>query len=196
MPRLALGLALAAIVGLLVLLIFRTPATISVVQPSIVTAPIQKTEDGILEIRTTSADQRVAYRSTETKIVCSEPTPDATLDVVTQGENSLKAAAGKLAGAGGEATSSALRQANTNQIFARSQAIQFFRDGMFHLCQARLNGSFSEPKAFGERFDLLMTRSYTLLEIELRAAARAAQERQEKNDSAPQRSPQGTGPKR
>ena len=131
------------------------------------------TPDGKLEIRTTSADQRVFYRETKNGVVCSEPSPDATLDTAFKGQAALGGALGKGLGASGEAEAAQAQQSTTNPIFTRSQAVQFLRDSMYFLCQAQLNGKLND-EAYMKKFDDLVKRSYDLLLTELRAREAAA----------------------
>jgi hypothetical protein len=143
--------------------------------PSLITTP-----DGKLEIRTTSADQRVFYRETKNGIVCSEPSPDATLDTALHGRAGIGAGLARGLGASGEAEASQAQQATTSAIFTRSQSVQFLRDTMYYLCQAQMNGKLDDD-AYMKKFDDLVRRSYDLLLTELRAkeAALAAKQPQQ-----------------
>lgn len=124
------------------------------------------TNDGKLEIRVTSADQRISYRNIENKIVCSEPSPDATLDVSSAGASGISATIAKGVGLGAKAQNDASHLSSSNAIFARSQSIQYFRDGMYYLCLSHMNGTLSEED-YKKSSALLMERTFKLLQVEL-----------------------------
>ena len=129
------------------------------------------TKDGDLEIRTTSADQRVFYRRAKTDkrepVMCSEPSPDATLDTEAQGNTRIEAALARGAGVSGNLQTVQGQVATTNAVFTRSQSVQFLRDSMYFLCQAHLNDKLND-EAYMKKFDDLIKRSYDLLNTELR----------------------------
>lgn len=97
----------------------------------------------------TSAGYRVIYvlHDKEAKI-CAEPSPDA----ITQ----LASTLGMFVDAGAKdkaALGAAFQDAfstGAKQLFQRSQAVQFFRDATFAMCNAHLNNAFQDEKFLQE----------------------------------------------
>lgn len=125
--------------------------------------------------------------------ICAEPSPDIAESLVS----SLKAIAEATVKKGVAETNASLEINKTlataiATLFTRSQGIQFFRDNMYALCQAHMNGSIDKEK-FGIEFARISNLSATLIEKEIpdatarrtdAAAARAEQARDAATQSA------------
>ena len=112
-------------------------------------------------------------------LVCAEPPPDAAQNIASSmrafAEASAKDKSGNAAGASAE-FSKALNTSMTS-LFFRSQGIQLFRDGLFSLCQANLNGlldstgednkSKKDPTKFWVIYNELLNVSKTLIAQEI-----------------------------
>lgn len=125
------------------------------------------------------------------KKICAEPSPDVAESLVS----SLKAiaeATAKNADIGVNLEISKTLATAISMVFTRSQGIQFFRDNMYALCQANLNGSI-DPSLFATEFKRISELSAELIKQEIpsvdtkraeAAAARAEQSRDAANQSA------------
>jgi hypothetical protein len=73
---------------------------------------------------------------------CAEPSPDVTFNTSELARGLIQAAVDSPQGIGADAVAELSRSmATTAQLLAtRSQGIMLFRDGMFYLCIARMNG--------------------------------------------------------
>ncbi len=104
---------------------------------------------------------------------CAEPPPDVSPVLIEAFKASVKAEgqsdANKKASASGEVerTSSALAE----QLFKRHQGVQWFRDGLYSLCQLSLNG-FIDQKSTDIRLGKLIEESAKLIEAEIKANAK------------------------
>ncbi len=58
----------------------------------------------------------------------------------------------------------------TNSLFARSQGVQLFRDGLFNLCQATING-FLTPADYREKYSALLDKATALIQQEIPSIA-------------------------
>lgn len=117
---------------------------------------------------------------------CAEPAPDAMSTIAT------KLAASLGAGPGPEqikVATDAVSDPKTQQLFRRTQGIQAIRDGMFRLCEARMNTAV-EPEFYEEQMtDLLSTLNFIVpLELCINASTKMGELfRQFENEpSAPQ----------
>jgi hypothetical protein len=100
----------------------------------------------------TVAQRRLALIRFEDGKFCAEPPPDA-VDNISQ---TLSTA---LSGSSGPTTVGAQVAASiatvAKQLFYRSQGLQLYRDGMFSLCNAYLNGAVDEPTYLKQQDKLL-----------------------------------------
>ena len=125
--------------------------------------------------------------------ICAEPSPDIAESLVS----SLKVIAEATAKKGVADTNANLEINKTlataiATLFTRSQGVQFFRDNIYALCQAHMNGSLDE-KQFANEFTRISNLSATLIEQEIpdaivrrtdAAATRAEQARDAATQSA------------
>lgn len=100
--------------------------------------------------------------------ICAEAPPD-TADAITSSlaiAAQLKAKKG--AAAEGEAMLDLSRSISNsiNALFTRSQGIQLFRDGAFHLCLAWQNGLIDQ-KTYNGKYDELLNKTYALIFAEI-----------------------------
>lgn len=98
-------------------------------------------------------------------LFCAEPPPDVAANLV-----STFKAAGDVTALKGDAKASAEfnRSLSTisSALFSRSQGLQLFRDGLFNLCQARLNG-FISPDQYEDQYSKLLERAFDLIKQEI-----------------------------
>jgi hypothetical protein len=106
--------------------------------------------------------------------VCAEPSPDAAENL----SYSLSAAlAAKKTGSGEvDASVASALQSAAQQIFTRTQGIQFYRDGMFSLCLALMNGAIDAKQYFDVSQDL-RDKSAQLIHEEIPYIAGIAQQK-------------------
>lgn len=101
---------------------------------------------------------------------CAEPSPDAMASMATQ------LATGFSEGDGDNGVSSFLKIASdprAQALFRRTQGIQAIRDGMFRLCEARMNTAVSEGFYEEQMTDLLMTLNFIVpLELCINASTK------------------------
>lgn len=102
-------------------------------------------------------------------MVCAEPPPDVSQNIAssirTLAEASAKDATGRAAGASAEFS----RSLNTSvaSMFFRSQGIQLWRDGLFSLCQAYMNGLIADKDEFWKKHGALLDVSFALIAHEI-----------------------------
>lgn len=125
--------------------------------------------------------------------ICAEPSPDIAESLVS----SLRAVAEATVNKGVAETTANLEVNKTlataiATLFSRSQGVQFFRDNMYALCQAHMNGAIDKEK-FGVEFTRISNLSAKLIAKEIpsadtkraeAAAVRAEQSRDEATQSA------------
>lgn len=102
-------------------------------------------------------------------VLCAEPSADVSDNIAS----SLAAAMTAKGPSSGDKTSAELAAsisktlATTAQhLFKRTQGLQLYRDGMYNLCQARMNGIINDA-TFIERADALLDKATKLIEKEL-----------------------------
>lgn len=99
---------------------------------------------------------------------CAEPSPDATDNLASTLSMILEAKLDKPNGSvGGEAGFESALATTVEKMGVRSQGVQFFRDGMYSLCQSFLNGAVN-AEDFQEIHHKLMDLSASLIETELK----------------------------
>lgn len=105
-------------------------------------------------------------------VVCAEPPSDVAQNIASSiralAEASAKDTSGKSAGASAEFS----RTLNTSivSLYYRSQGIQLFRDGLFSLCQANMNGLIKDKEDFWAKYQLLLNASFALIAQEIPTA--------------------------
>lgn len=107
-------------------------------------------------------------KGADTAQVCAEAPPDSADALIS----SLTFAAGlkaKSAQAEGEAKAELNHQLATavNALLERSQGLQLFRDGAFHLCLAWQNGIIDKD-GYTKQYGVLLDRSYSLISEEIK----------------------------
>lgn len=121
-----------------------------------------------MNVFSTTAERREVIVKFPDATFCAEPPPDvaeslvSSLSLLAQGSAKDKTAAevsGRL-----EATRSLSTSIRT--LFTRSQGVQFFRDGLFHLCQAYLNHAITGPEYLA-MYKELLTQSMALIYKEI-----------------------------
>jgi hypothetical protein len=99
---------------------------------------------------------------------CAEPPPDVAESLTS----TFRALAEASVKGGGPTTVNASIELSkslatvTSSLFARSQGIQLFRDGLFNLCQATING-FVKPEEYAAKYSALLEKSMVLIEKEI-----------------------------
>jgi len=111
--------------------------------------PVIEDHSGHLGTFTTVAERRMVitkkdYGITDvyTSKFCAEPSPDATQSIASTLRAALTASTkGLAADPAVSAEFGRTLETTAKSLFQRSQGVQFFRDGLFNLCQAYLNGA-------------------------------------------------------
>jgi hypothetical protein len=111
----------------------------------------------------TIAQRRLAIVKFEDGHFCSEPTPDVSDNVSAALTAALSATDGRVQAAGQISTVFAQY---AKQLFYRSQGIQLYRDGIFALCNAFLNGAIDKD-AYEKQHAELLAAATKLIEMEL-----------------------------
>ncbi|MFY9261541.1 MAG: hypothetical protein WAO71_13655 [Gallionella sp.] len=105
-------------------------------------------------------------------VVCAEPPPDVAQNIASSiralAEAAAKDTSGKSAGASAEFS----KTLNTSvvSLFYRSQGVQLFRDGLFSLCQANMNGLIKDKEDFWTKYQALLNASFALIAQEIPTA--------------------------
>lgn len=107
---------------------------------------------------------------------CAEPPPDAAENIASKLALALEAGAkitnvdpaGKIPEGEASARLETAKEIATSvqSLFHRSQGLQFYRDGMYNLCQGYLNKVINGDE-FAKRADDLSKKSYALIKLEL-----------------------------
>lgn len=97
---------------------------------------------------------------------CPEPPPDAGTDSINKTLAELSANLPE--GPEGAAKFESLLETTTQLLFARSQGVQLFRDGMYNLCILHMNRVINEDQA-NILIGLLLTNSTQLIKDEIEA---------------------------
>ena len=148
-------------------------------------APMERSvkRDQIANVGTlsTSASRRVvvvnsSFKSKEPYIesaFCAEPSPDITEDIIASltGKGDLAGGAettGEIAKLQAQAKLELARnfQSVGQILFKRTQGAQFWRDGLFNLCQSYINGSIGKEQ-FEKKYDQLLEKSVELIKLEV-----------------------------
>jgi len=135
-------------------------------QPSILQT-IEAKENTVAASVATTVERRVFYVNLHGDMkgkFCAEPPPDAAENIA-----STLAATANASGVGHpEITASLVNSLSTavKEMTKRSQGIILYRDGMFNLCQAYLNGMISS-EAYINKSSELLGKAYTLIDKEL-----------------------------
>lgn len=98
---------------------------------------------------------------------CAEPPPDATQSIAS----ALTAAlAGSAAGIEAKPELSVQfaksLETTAKSLFFRSQGVQLFRDGLYNLCQAYLNGAIT-PLQYNQQYSALLTSASAIIKDEI-----------------------------
>jgi len=152
---------------------------------AIACAPMERSvkRDQIANVGTlsTSASRRVvivnsSFKSKEPFLesaFCAEPSPDITEDVIASltSKSDLSGGAettGEIAKLQAQAKVELARnfQSVGQILFKRTQGAQFWRDGLFNLCQSYVNGSIGKEQ-FEKKYDQLLQNSVELIRLEI-----------------------------
>jgi len=102
-------------------------------------------------------------------MVCAEPPSDVAQNIASSikaaAEASAKDSSGKSAAFSTD-LSKALSTSATS-LFYRSQGVQLFRDGLYSLCQANMNGLVKNHEDFWEKYEALLNASFALIAQEI-----------------------------
>jgi hypothetical protein len=115
----------------------------------------------------------VANDSTKSKqdgdrpVICAEASADVTDNLISTLGASLSAS-GPVSKSTGEVSAGVSQAlATTAQfLYKRTQGVQLYRDGMYHLCQARMNRYLNDDE-YKEKSKILLEASVTLIEHEI-----------------------------
>jgi hypothetical protein len=148
-------------------------------------APMERSvlHDQIANVGTlsTSASRRVvivnsSFKSKEPYLesaFCAEPSPDIAEDIIASltGKGDLSGGAettGEIAKLQAQAKLELARnfQSVGQILFKRTQGAQFWRDGLFNLCQSYINGSIGKEQ-FEKKYYQLLEKSVELIKLEV-----------------------------
>lgn len=140
--------------------------------------PVIEDHSGHLGTFTTVAERRMVITKRDygdkdayTSKFCAEPPPDATQSIASTLTAALTASAAGLAAKPEVAAQFGRTLETTAQsLFQRSQGVQFFRDGLYNLCQAYLNGALNGKDMNGQPID--NEQGYVMRYTELLTAAK------------------------
>ncbi|MEG3641419.1 hypothetical protein [Magnetococcus sp. PR-3] len=126
-----------------------------------------KTEEGKYAAGTlsTTPDRRVfLIQLLKDKRVCAEPSADAAASI----SSTLQAmASADIVGQGkGSAQLASAFASQIGSIFTRSQGVQLYRDGLFNLCIAYINGAITKEQ-YATQSAMLLTHVVPLIKAEL-----------------------------
>jgi len=136
-------------------------------QPSILQT-IEAKENSVAASVATTVERRVFYVNLSDGMkgkFCAEPPPDAAENIVSTVSAIANASSAQV---DPHITASLLNTLATTmqEMTKRSQGIIMYRDGMFNLCQAYLNGVIS-PDVYARKSEELLGKAYALIEKEL-----------------------------
>ncbi|MBL8422720.1 MAG: hypothetical protein JNK06_04340 [Candidatus Accumulibacter phosphatis] len=146
--------------------------------------PVIEDHSGHLGTFTTVAERRMVitkkdYRDDAfTSKFCAEPSPDATQSIASTLRAALTASAkGLAADPAVSAEFGRTLETTAKSLFQRSQGVQFFRDGLFNLCQAYLNGalngidmngkSITNEQGYVQRYSELLRAAQLIIHAEI-----------------------------
>ena len=148
---------------------------------ALVTPPIEhptiEDHSGHLGTFSTVAERRVVITKREYKNMsgdnayeskfCAEPPPDATQSIASALTAALSgSAAGLKAKPEVSVEFAKSLETTAKSLFQRSQGVQLFRDGLFNLCQASLNGAII-PGEYVAQYNLLLTKASEIIKEEV-----------------------------
>ena len=159
---LVLGLTVSALQGCV---LFSNPPWEPVVQDEIGNglSSVSGTDKRVGTLATI-AQRRLALIKFADGKFCAEPPPDVADSVSAALSAALAGGNGKIQIEGSVASSFATA---AKQLFYRSQGLQLYRDGMFSLCAAYLNGAIKDEATYLEKQSELLTSAKSLIEAEL-----------------------------
>jgi ABC-type uncharacterized transport system substrate-binding protein len=97
--------------------------------------------------------------------ICAEPPPDVAESLAS---TIRFAAEAQVKGQGGKVDLSSIFSSSAMMLFYRSQGVQLFRDGMYNLCQAHMNGIISKEQ-YVEKYKELLDVAEKLIGAEIPA---------------------------
>lgn len=124
----------------------------------------------------TTPERRIVLVKLATGQFCAEPSPDAAENIATN--FAASAAATTPEGIQAQIAIAKAFASNSKQLFARTQGVQMYRDGMYGLCQALLNGGIDKDQ-FLPAMMALLDASSKLVDKELDKASPTSGEKVE-----------------
>ncbi len=112
----------------------------------------------------TTPERRVVVVKMPDNKFCAEPSPDVA-ESLTSAFN-LIASAKTQTSADAQLNLAKSLATTAKTIFVRSQGVQLFRDGLYSLCQANLNGTISDAQ-YKDMFEQLLTTADKLIGAEI-----------------------------
>jgi hypothetical protein len=103
------------------------------------------------------------------KFVCSEPVPDVS-DNLASSISAAITGKGQVADKGSAeiATNLAKVLGTTSvSLFKRTQGLQLYRDGMYNLCLAAMNGQIKTPEEYNDAARMLLEKAFFLIDKEI-----------------------------
>jgi hypothetical protein len=139
--------------------------------------PVIEDHSGHLGTFTTVAERRMIVTKRDYSSVpgedtynskfCAEPPPDATQSIARALSAALSGSAAGLKAQPEVSVQFAKSLATTAKtLFQRSQGVQLFRDGVYNLCQAYLNGALSSEQ-YIEQYGVLLKTASALISSEI-----------------------------
>ena len=113
----------------------------------------------------TTPERRVVVIKMPDNKFCAEPSPDvaeslfSTFKVIAEAKPEASPATAKIDAEKNLTTAA-------NRLFVRSQGVQLFRDGLYSLCQANLNGAISDAQ-YKDMFERILTMAGKLIAVEI-----------------------------
>lgn len=139
--------------------------------------PVIEDHSGHLGTFTTVAERRMVMTKRDYKNVpgektyeskfCAEPPPDATQSIASALTTAFKgSAAGTVVKPEVAIEFAKSLQTTAKSLFQRSQGVQLFRDGVYNLCQAHLNGAIT-PDQYNAQYTALLTTASAIIKDEI-----------------------------
>lgn len=147
---------------------------------SYITPPLEKpiiedhSHDGRVTTFATIPSRRVVFLTEHQKesgkiILCAEPAADVSDNIASSLAQAVTAkgpTTGKKSAAEVAASISKTLATTAQHLFKRTQGLQLYRDGMYNLCQARMNGIIDD-ETFKTQADTLLEKSVILIQAEI-----------------------------
>jgi hypothetical protein len=133
----------------------------------------------------TTPERRVVLMNVDNNRVCAEPSPDAAENISYNLSAALSAK--QKSGDQADASVATALQSAAHSLFTRTQGVQFYRDGMFSLCLAYMNGEI-EGSDYKTLSSELRGQAFELIKEEIPYIAGITKQKKAKPD-APSKAP-------